>query len=59
MASSRSPRNAGAASEVHVFSAHKVNEFRVGFNWIKTSRFQAYFNQNVSSIIGFPGVSYT
>ena len=50
---------AGAASEVHVFSAHKVNEFRVGFNWIKTSRFQAYFNQNVSSIIGFPGVPYT
>lgn len=50
---------AGAASEVHVFSAHKVNEFRVGFNWIKTSRYQDYFNQNVSSIIGFPGVPYT
>jgi outer membrane receptor protein involved in Fe transport len=23
---------------VHIFSPHKINEFRVGFNWIKTSR---------------------
>jgi hypothetical protein len=50
---------AGAASEVHVFSAHKVNEFRVGFNWIKTSRYQANSDKNVSSIVGFPGVPYT
>lgn len=48
----------GAASEVHVFSAHKVNESRVGFNWIKTSRYQANFDQDVSSIVGFPGVPY-
>ncbi len=48
----------GAASEVHVFSVHKVNEFRVGFNRIKTSRYQAFSNQNVSSLIGFPGVPY-
>lgn len=48
----------GAASEVHVFSVHKVNEVRVGFNRIKTSRYQAFSNQNVSSIIGFPGVPY-
>ena len=48
----------GAANEVHVFSAHKVNEFRVGFNRIKTSRYQANSNQNVSALIGFPGVPY-
>lgn len=49
---------AGAASEVHVFSQHKVNEFRVGFNWIKTSRYQANSNQNISALVGFPGVPY-
>ena len=49
---------AGAASEVHVFSQRKVNEFRFGFNWIKTSRYQAFSNQNVSATIGFPGVPY-
>jgi len=48
----------GAASEVHVFSPHKVNEFRFGFNWIKTSRYQAFFGTNVSGIVGFPGVPY-
>jgi hypothetical protein len=49
---------AGAANEVHVFSQHKVNEFRFGFNWIKTSRYQAFSNTNVSALIGFPGVPY-
>jgi len=49
----------GAASEVHIFSPHKINEFRAGFNWIKTSRYQAFFDQNVSATIGFPGVPYT
>lgn len=48
----------GAANEVHVFSEHKVNEFRFGFNWIKTSRYQANFDKDVSSLIGFPGVPY-
>lgn len=48
----------GVASEAHVFSTNKVNEFRVGFNRIKTSRYQAYNDTNVSSIIGFPGVPY-
>jgi hypothetical protein len=49
---------AGAANEVHVFSMHKVNEFRFGFNWIKTSRYQANSNQNISAMIGFPGVPF-
>ncbi|HEX3893425.1 MAG TPA: carboxypeptidase regulatory-like domain-containing protein [Terracidiphilus sp.] len=49
---------AGAADEVHVFSAHKVNEARVGFNRIKTSRVQENFDQDVSATIGFPGVPY-
>jgi hypothetical protein len=48
----------GAASEVHIFSSHKINEFRAGFNWIKTSRYQAFYNQNVSATVGFPGVPY-
>jgi hypothetical protein len=49
---------AGSASEVHVFSPKKINEFRFGFNWIETSRYQANYNKNVSAIIGFPGVPY-
>lgn len=49
---------AGAASEVHVFSPHKINEFRAGFNWIKTSRYQANSNIDVSAQVGFPGVPY-
>jgi hypothetical protein len=48
----------GAANEVHVFSAHNVNEFRVGANWIKTSRYQANYNQNISATVGFSGVPY-
>lgn len=48
----------GAANEVHVFSVHKVNEFRVGFNRIKTSRYQSNSDQNVSALIGFPGVPF-
>lgn len=48
----------GAISEAHVFSMHKVNELRLGANRLKTSRYQDNFNQNVSAIIGFPGVPY-
>jgi Carboxypeptidase regulatory-like domain/TonB dependent receptor len=48
----------GAANEVHVFSQHKVNEFRFGFNWIKTSRYQANFDKNISASVGFPGVPF-
>jgi hypothetical protein len=47
-----------AASEAHTFSTHAVNELRVGFNWLKTSRYQANYNENVSAMVGFPGVPY-
>ena len=47
---------AGAASEVHVFSSRKVNELRVGFNLLNTSRYQFNYNTNVSAEVGFPGV---
>jgi outer membrane receptor protein involved in Fe transport len=47
-----------AASEAHIFSPRMVNEFRFGFNWIKTSRYQDNYNENVSAIVGFPGVPY-
>jgi len=47
-----------AASEVHIFSPHKINEFRAGFNWLKTSRYQMNFGEDVSSTVGFPGVPY-
>jgi hypothetical protein len=48
----------GAASEVHVFTPHKINEFRAGFNWLKTSRYQANYNTDISDQVGFPGVPY-
>ncbi len=47
-----------AVSEVHIFSPHKINEFRAGFNWLKTSRYQMNYNTDVSSQVGFPGVPY-
>jgi hypothetical protein len=47
-----------AASEVHIFSPHKINEFRAGFNWLKTSRYQLNYDTDVSSTVGFPGVPY-
>jgi hypothetical protein len=49
---------AAAASEVHIFSPHKINEFRAGFNWLKTSRYQANYGTDVSAEVGFPGVPY-
>lgn len=48
----------GAASEAHVLSLHKVNEIRFGANHIRTSRYQANSDTDVSSIVGFPGVPY-
>ncbi len=47
-----------AVSEVHVFSPHKVNELRLGYNRVNTSRFQQNYNTNVSNQIGFPGVPF-
>lgn len=49
---------AGAASEVHIFSPRKINEFRFGFNWIETSRYQENYDTDVSASVGFPGVPY-
>ncbi|TCK75851.1 carboxypeptidase family protein [Acidipila rosea] len=46
----------GAASEAHVFSPHKVNELRVGFNRLNTSRYQFNYNTDISAQVGFPGV---
>lgn len=47
-----------AASETHIFSPKKVNEFRLGYNRLHTSRFQFNFNEDVSGMVGFPGVPY-
>ncbi len=46
----------GAASEAHVFAAHKVNEVRVGYNHLHTSRYQLNYQTDVSAAVGFPGV---
>lgn len=48
----------GAISEVHIFSQHKINELRLGFNWIKTSRYQQNYDKDISALVGFPGVPY-
>ena len=48
-----------AISETHVFSVTKVNEVRLGYNRVNTSRFQQNYNTNVSASIGFPGVPFT
>lgn len=47
-----------AASETHVFSPKKVNEFRLGYNRIHTNRFQFNYDRDISGSIGFPGVPY-
>jgi len=49
---------AGAASEAHVFSVHKVNELRFGANKLRTSRYQSNYGENVAATVGFPGVPY-
>ena len=35
-----------------------MNEFRLGYNRLHSSRFQFNYNQDVSSAVGFPGVPY-
>lgn len=47
-----------AISETHVFSPTLVNEFRLGYNRLHSSRFQFNYNQDVSGSIGFPGVPF-
>jgi outer membrane receptor protein involved in Fe transport len=47
-----------AISETHIFSPTLVNELRLGYNRLHSSRFQFNYDQNVSGTIGFPGVPY-
>ncbi len=47
-----------AVSETHVFRPELINEFRLGYNRIHSRRFQLNYNQNVSQILGFPGVPF-
>jgi hypothetical protein len=47
-----------AASETHVFRPELINEFRLGYNRVHSRRFQLNYNQNVSAILGFPGVPF-
>ncbi len=47
-----------AASETHIFSPKRVNELRLGYNRLRSSRVQYFSNQDVSGEIGFPGVPY-
>ena len=47
-----------ALSETHIFSAHLVNEFRLGYNRINSHRFQLNYDQNISAQLGFPGVPF-
>lgn len=48
-----------AVSEVHIFSPTKVNEVRLGYNRVNTSRFQENYNTNIAAQVGFPGVPFT
>ncbi|HEY1949962.1 MAG TPA: hypothetical protein VGG97_23330 [Bryobacteraceae bacterium] len=48
-----------ALSETHIFSPTLVNEFRLGYNRLHSSRFQFNYDQNVSASVGIPGVPYT
>ncbi|HTZ90698.1 MAG TPA: TonB-dependent receptor [Alloacidobacterium sp.] len=47
-----------AISETHIFSPSLVNEARLGFNRLHTSRFQFNYNSDVSAQVGFPGVPF-
>lgn len=45
-----------AISETHTFSQSMINELRLGYNRINSHRFQLFYNTNVASQLGFPGV---
>ena len=47
-----------AVSETHLFSPTHVNEFRIGYNRLHTSRSQFNSGTDVSGQIGFPGVPF-
>ncbi len=48
-----------ALSEIHIFSPTLVNELRLGYNRLHSSRFQFNSATDVSGAIGFPGVPYS
>ena len=48
-----------AISETHIFSPTRVNELRLGYNRLHSSRNQFNADQNVSAAIGFPGVPFS
>ncbi len=50
---------AAAASLTHVFSPKRVDEVRVGWNRLHSSRYQFNSGTDVSGQIGFPGVPYS
>jgi outer membrane receptor protein involved in Fe transport len=47
-----------AISETHVFSPTRVNEVRIGYNRLRSYRYQFNSGTDVSGAIGFPGVPY-
>jgi hypothetical protein len=49
-----------AASEIHSFSNNLINEFRFGFNYLNSHRFNLNYNVNVSQQlpVPFPGVPF-
>jgi hypothetical protein len=47
-----------ATSWTHLFRPTLINEFRLGYNRINSSRFNFFYNENVSQQVGFPGVPY-
>ncbi len=49
-----------AASEIHTFRNNLVNEFRFGFNYLNSHRYNLFSNTNVSAQlpIPFPGVPF-
>jgi Carboxypeptidase regulatory-like domain/TonB dependent receptor len=57
---SNNTANGLAASEVHAFRNNLVNEFRFGFNYLNSHRYNLNYNTNVSQNlpIPFPGVPY-
>ena len=47
-----------ATSWTHILTAKRVNELRLGYNRLHSSRFQFNYNEDVSGSVGFPGVPY-
>jgi hypothetical protein len=48
-----------AASEIHSFRPNLINEFRFGFNHLRSQRLNLNYNVNVAQQLGFPGVPFS